>query len=82
MRLAQVMGAAFMRADVDLRYRHRLESKRLVMFYDPRNPEHPERVDRPERDLAVMDEHLARLEQMLGGTISSKVYWIRGRARS
>ena len=80
MRLAQVMGAAFMRADVDLRYRHRLESKRLVMFYDPRNPEHPERVDRPERDLAVMDEHLARLEQMLGGTISSKVYWIRGRA--
>ncbi len=80
MRLAQVMGVAFMRADVDLRYRHRLQSKRLVMFYDPRNPEHPERVDRPERDLAVMDEHLARLEQMLGGTISSKVYWIRGRA--
>jgi len=80
MRLAQVMGAAFMRADVDLRYRHRLQSKRLVMFYDPRNPEHPERVDRPERDLAAMDEHLARLEQMLGGTISSKVYWVRGRA--
>jgi hypothetical protein len=79
MRLAQVMGAAFMRADVDLRYRHQLESKRLVMFYDSRNPEHPERVNRPERDLAVMDKHLARLEQMLGGTISSKVYWIRGR---
>ena len=50
------------------------------MFFDPRNPEHPERVDRPEADLAVMDEHLARLEQMLGGAISSKVYWIRGRA--
>ena len=80
MRLAQVMGAAFMCADVDLRYRHRLESKRLVMFYDPRNPEHPERVDRPETDLAVMDEHLARLEQILGGTIASKVYWIRGPA--
>lgn len=80
MRLAQVMGAAFMRADVDLRYRHRLESKRLVMFYDPRNPEHPERVDRPKEDLAAMDAHLARLEQILGGTISSKVYWIRGRA--
>lgn len=80
MRLAQVMGAAFMRADVDRRYRHRLESKRLVMFYDPRNPDHPERVDRPEEDLAAMDAHLARLEQILGGTISSKVYWVRGRA--
>lgn len=80
MRLAQVMGAAFMRADVDLRYRRRLESKRLVMFYDPRNPEHPERVDRPKEDLAAMESHLARLEQILGGTISSKVYWVRGRA--
>lgn len=94
MRLAQVMGAAFMRADVDLQYRHRLESKRLVMFYDPRHPETMERldddgrvvgvvpvvVDRPQEDLAAMDAHLARLEQILGGTISSKVYWIRGRA--
>jgi hypothetical protein len=57
-----------------------MESSRLVMYYDPRHPEHPESVDHPERDLAAMDRHLARLERMLGITISAKVYWIRGRS--
>ena len=80
MRLAKVMGATLMRAEVDLEYRRRLETKRLVMYYDPRHPEHPERVDHPEQDLAAMDQHLARLEHMLGGTISARVHWIRGRS--
>ena len=47
------------------------------MFYN-HNDEHPEQVDRPEDDLAAMVRHLARLEHMLGGTISTKVYWVRG----
>ena len=80
MRLAKVMGAMLMCAEMDLEYRHRLETNRLVMYYDPRHPEHPERVDRPEQDLAAMDRHLARLEHILGGKIAAKVYWIRGRS--
>ena len=70
MRLAKVMGATMMRAEVDLNYRNRLETERLVMFYD--------HLDHPDQDLAAMDRYLARLENMLGGTISTKVYWIRG----
>jgi hypothetical protein len=77
MRLAKVMGVTLMRAHLDLKYGHRLESDRLVMFYN-HNDEHPEQVDRPEDDLAAMDRHLARLEHLLGGTISTKVYWVRG----
>lgn len=40
------------------------------MYYD--------RLDHPEQDLALLDQHVARLEQLLGGTIEDKVYWIRG----
>ncbi|MEX2119862.1 MAG: hypothetical protein WD847_09730 [Pirellulales bacterium] len=70
MRLAKVMGATIMRAEMDLKYPHRVESERILMFYDD--------LDRPDEDLAAMDEHVARLETLLGGTVSSKVYWIRG----
>lgn len=71
MNLAKVMGATLMRAEADLKYRKRLETSRLVMFYD--------RLDHPEQDLKVMDRHLARLEWLLGGKIKAKAYWIRGR---
>jgi hypothetical protein len=70
MSLAKVMGATLMRAGADLRYRHRLETDRLVMCYD--------HLDHPEQDLAAMDQHLGRLEHLLGGPIKAKAYWIRG----
>ena len=70
MRLAKVMGATFMRAEADLKYPRRSETSRLVMYYDE--------LDRPDEDLAAMDRHLARLEQLLGGTIQARVYWVRG----
>ena len=73
MRLAKVMGATLMRAEVDLEYRHRLETNRLVMYYS--------HLDHPDQDLAAMDRHLARLENQLGGTLSAKVYWVRGPLR-
>ena len=72
MRLAKVMGATLMRGEVDLKYRQRVETNRLVMIYD--------HLDHPEEDLTLMDRHLARLEHLLGGTIQAKVYWIRGRS--
>jgi len=70
MRLAKVLGVTFMRAEVDLEYRHRLETQRLVMFYD--------HLDNPAQDLAAMDRHVTRLEDLLGGTLQTKVFWIRG----
>lgn len=70
MRMAKVMGATLMRAEADLRYRHRLETDRLVMYYDD--------LDHPDEDLAIMDQHVARLEGLLGGRIERKAYWIRG----
>ncbi len=78
MRLARVMGVTFMRAHADLKFGHRLESSRLVMYYSDHNPDHPEQVDHPHEDLATMDQHLARLENLLGGKIGTKVYWVRG----
>jgi len=78
MRLAKVMGATFMDLESRLTYRHRLETERLVMVYGARHPKFPERVDRPEEDLAAMDRYLADLENQLGGRISAKVHWIRG----
>lgn len=80
MRMAKVMGATFMRLEADLMYRHRLESDRIVMFFEPRRSPYVERVDRPEEDLAAMDQHVARLETLLGGHITDKIYWIRGPA--
>lgn len=65
MRLAKVMSATLMRAEVDVKYRHRLETERLVMYYN--------HLDQPVKDLAAMDRYLARLENLLGGTITAKV---------
>lgn len=78
MRTAKVMGATFMRLEAEFGYRQRLESDRIVMYYEPRRSPYVERVDRPEEDLAAMDRHLARLEDLLGDRITDKVYWIRG----
>ena len=77
MGLAKVMGATLMRAEAALKYRHRLETKRLVMYYDPLILP-PPLSDHPEQDLALMDQHFARLENLLGDPIGAKVYWIRG----
>ena len=78
MRLAKVMGATFMRLEADVEYLRRLESDRIVMYYDSRHPKYVEQVDRPEDDLAAMDRHLMRLEDLLGERIAGKVFWVRG----
>ncbi|MFO1043340.1 MAG: hypothetical protein U0941_16270 [Planctomycetaceae bacterium] len=78
MRAAKVLGATFMRLEADFHYRRRIESDRIVMYYDPYRSPYVESVDRPAEDLAAMDEHLARLESLLGNRIARKVFWIRG----
>jgi hypothetical protein len=50
---------------------HRMETERLVMFYD-------ERVAEPSRDLEAMERHVAQLEAMLGQPLRAKIYWARG----
>jgi hypothetical protein len=53
-------------------YPYRLETERLVMFYD-------DGVTDPEGDIRAMDQHVARLEELTGLRLRAKIYWARGR---
>jgi hypothetical protein len=70
MNLAKVMGATVMRLEASLEYPNRLETERLVMFYD--------QLRSPREDAESMDQHLASMEATLGGSLKGKVFWIRG----
>jgi hypothetical protein len=70
MNLAKVMGVTVMRMEAAFEYPNRLETNRLVMFYD--------RLGHPAEDADAMDRHLAAMEMMLGGSLRGKVFWIRG----
>ena len=71
MNLAKMAALSLFRLEASVEYPNRLETDRLVMFYN--------RLDDPRRDAAAMDRHLARMEGMLGGPLRTKVYWVRGR---
>lgn len=70
MRIASVLGATLMQAELEIRYSSRLESDHLVMVHDD--------LDHPEEDLAAMERHIERLEQLLGGEIETRILWVRG----
>jgi hypothetical protein len=65
-------GHSLMEAHAVYLYPHRLESLRLVMFYD-------DDLADPEGDLRVMDQHVANLESLTGLSLRAKIYWARGR---
>jgi hypothetical protein len=65
--------ASLMQVQAEYGYRHRLESERLVMFYD-------DRVTQPSRDVEAMDQHVARLEALLGEPLRERIFWVRGEA--
>jgi hypothetical protein len=71
-RLVKFAAAHVMELEARYLYPHRLETARLVMFYD-------DRVADPEGDAAAMDRHLARMEKLTGKSLRAKVYWVRGR---
>ena len=71
MNLAKMAASSLMSLEASFEYPNRLETDRLVMFYN--------RLDDPRRDAEAMDRHLARMEGMLGGPLRAKVYWVRGR---
>jgi hypothetical protein len=72
MRLATMAAASVMEAQANHTYPHRLEGERLVMYYD-------DRVTQPQRDLAAMEQHVARLEALTGKPLRAKIYWVRGK---
>lgn len=74
MNLAKVAAAMIFRLEAEREYPNRIVTDRLVMLYD--------RLDDPARDAQAMDEHLRRLEQLLGSPLREKVFWIRGRLRA
>jgi hypothetical protein len=54
-----------------LAYPHRLETGRLVMYYD-------DFVRKPGADAAAMEAHLAHLEEVLGRRQHARIIWVRG----
>jgi hypothetical protein len=70
-RLVKSAAASLMELQAQYLYPHRLETGRLVMFFDSR-------VTDPEGDLAAMDRHVARLEKMTGQPLRAPIYWVRG----
>jgi hypothetical protein len=69
--LLKMTAASLMEAQANYLYPHRLETQRLVMFYD-------RGVDQPQRDAEAMDRFVAALERLTGKPLRAKIYWVRG----
>ncbi|MSR59300.1 MAG: hypothetical protein EXS05_16935 [Planctomycetaceae bacterium] len=63
-------GVALADLEVGLRYRQRTEGQRIVMFHQGA-PDAAQQV-------AAMDEHLARIESLLGRESVARAHWVRG----
>jgi hypothetical protein len=70
--LMKMAGASLMEAQARAFYPHRLESQRLVMFYDGG-------VTDPQGDIDAMDRHVAAMEELTGLPLRTKVYYVRGK---
>jgi hypothetical protein len=70
--IASMAVASLMELQAKYTYPDRMESGRLVMFYD-------DRVTDPRRDLDAMDKHVAQLETATGSRLREKIYWVRGK---
>jgi hypothetical protein len=71
-RLVKSAAASLMELQAWYCYQHRLETERLIMFYD-------DQVTDPTADAAAMDRHVARMEELTGKRLRAKIYWVRGR---
>ncbi|MGL6074531.1 MAG: hypothetical protein ACRC8S_10255 [Fimbriiglobus sp.] len=72
-KIGRTGAVSLFKTDARLRYPHRVETARLVMYHD-------DRVTDPSGDAVAMDAHLARLEQLLGRQQHSRIHWLRGQA--
>jgi hypothetical protein len=69
--IAGMAVTSLMELEAKYTYPHRMESERLVMFYD-------DRLTNPQRDLQAMDGHVAELETITGTPLREKIHWARG----
>jgi hypothetical protein len=72
MRVITLALASVMEAFAPLAYPRQVRTERLVMFYS-------DGIDQPERDAQELAEHVARLEELTGRTMPSRIHWVRGR---
>jgi hypothetical protein len=68
---AAIASATLLEGVVPWAYPHRLESERLVLFFD-------DRISNPQRDLEEMERHVAGLERQTGKALRAKIHWVRG----
>ncbi|MHC4608373.1 MAG: hypothetical protein ACYTAF_15795 [Planctomycetota bacterium] len=69
-RMAAVAGESLMMVEAVWGYPNRIETERLVMFYDE--------LKDPQGDAAKGDAYVAKLEELVGRPLRAKIYWIRG----
>ncbi len=69
--IASMAIISLMELQATYTFPHRMESERLVMFYD-------DRVTDPQRDLEAMEKHVSELEALTGTPLREKIYWVRG----
>ena len=67
--LMQMAGASVMEGQAGAFYPRRLESERLVMFYD-------NLLESPEDDINKMDRHVASMEEFTGLCLRTKIYYV------
>ncbi len=70
-RISRPAGLALADAASRVLYQQRTEGRHVVMI-------HSGILDSPRKDVALMDEHLQRIQELLGRKMRSKVYWVRG----
>jgi len=72
-KVGRMASVTLLKAHARIQFPYRLESDRLVMYYN-------DRIVQPADDMTAMDAHLTRLEMVLGRRQQSKIHWVRGSA--
>jgi hypothetical protein len=72
-KVGRTAAVSLLKWDARVRYPHRRETDRLVMYFD-------DQVTDPAGDAAALDGHLARLEGVLGRPQRARIHWVRGPA--
>ena len=70
MRLLNIAGASVMEARAVYWMQHRIETPRLIMFFDDGIPD-------PRRDAAEMDQHVTGMEALTGLRLRTKIFLVR-----
>lgn len=72
-KIGRMAAVTAFKVDASLRYPYRIESDRLVMYFGGG-------VTDPDEDMRAMEEHLVRMEQLLGREQREPIHYIRGPA--